>query len=175
LVGPDNGLLWWAVDGCGGSPDVVVLDRPRYWLPAVSSTFHGRDLFGPVAAHLALGVPLAELGSPGGAIQPIPFPAARRDLDAHGQTVAVHGEVVHVDRYGNLITSLATTDLPPDPVVEIGGRRIAGLAPHFQAGTDAVIALLGSTGLLEIAVPNGSAAHALGVGVGAPVTVIARS
>jgi S-adenosylmethionine hydrolase len=191
FVGPDNGLLSWVVAaGETGAmnraptalapvgsrfiaPDttLVTLDQPRFWLPTVSATFHGRDLFGPVAAHLASGVPLAEVGSPGGAIQTIPFPAAQRGLDAHGQNVAVHGEVVHVDRYGNLITSLTATDLPADPVVEIGTMRIRGLAPHFQEGGGTVVALLGSAGLLEIAVPNGSAACTLGVNIGQPVTV----
>jgi S-adenosylmethionine hydrolase len=174
FVGPDNGLLSWAVDACGGVGQSVVLDRPEYWLPDVSATFHGRDLFGPVAAHLARGVLPAELGSPGGAMQTIPFPVARRALDAHGQTVAVHGEIVHVDRYGNLIASLASADLPPHPVVEAAGRRIDRLAPHFQSGSDSVIALIGSSGLLEIAVPNGSAARVLGVGVGEPVRVTTR-
>lgn len=171
FVGPDNGLLSWVADARGGSGEIVVLDQPRFWLPTVSATFHGRDLFGPVAAHLARGVPLAELGSPGGAIQTIPFPAARHDQDVHGRTVAVYGEVVHVDRYGNLITSLTATDLPSNPVFRVAGQQVDGLAPHFQPGTDGLIALIGSSGLLEIAVPNGNAARVLGVGVGEPVTV----
>jgi S-adenosylmethionine hydrolase len=168
FVGPDNGLLSWAV---GGAADCVVLDRQRYWLPNVSRTFHGRDLFGPVAAHLARGVGLDAVGSPGGAMQAIPYPTPRRDLDEHGRIVAARGAVIHVDRYGNLITSLGVADLPPEPVaVEIAGRRIGGLVPSFQAGAGPLIALLGSTGLLEVAVPNGSAASLLGVGVGEPVT-----
>lgn len=188
FVGPDNGLLSWAV-GQGSihrapteassegarfiAPEttVVVLDRPRFWLPNVSATFHGRDLFGPVAAHLARGVPLTELGSPGDAIQTIPFPSVRHDLDGQGHMVAIHGEVVHVDRYGNLITSLGTADLPPHPMIGIAGQQIEGLSPHYQPGSDTVIALIGSSGLLEIAVPNGSAAQVLEVGVGETVTV----
>jgi S-adenosylmethionine hydrolase len=176
FVGPDNGLMSWAVQAEPAA--VVVLDRPQFWLPTVSSTFHGRDLFGPVAAHLARGVPITDVGSPGGAIQTLPFPTPGRDRDAAGRTVALHGEVVYVDRYGNLITSLGAADLVPDQVVTIAGRTIAGLAPHFQAGADTdaatVIALLGSAGLLEIAVPNGSAASVLGVGVGEAVTVRSR-
>jgi S-adenosylmethionine hydrolase len=85
-----------------------------------------------------------------------------------------HAEIVHVDRYGNLISNLTATDLPPDPIVEIAGHTIVGLAPHFQAGEPgAPIALAGSAGLLEVAVSNGSAAALLGVGVGTPVTVTA--
>src|SRR4051812_13389443 len=121
FVGPDNGLLSWVVDAAS---EAVVLDRPRFWLPAVSATFHGRDLFGPVAAHLARGVPLTDVGSPGGAIQTIPVPAVRQRLGADGQVLAAHGEIIHADRYGNLTTSLTAADLPPDPVVEVGGRHV---------------------------------------------------
>jgi S-adenosylmethionine hydrolase len=194
FVAPDNGLVSWAIGrsptpqrsillapcaGEGepapdGEPVTVVLDRPELWLPTVSSTFHGRDLFGPVAAHLALGVPIAEVGSPGGAIQAIPFPTPRRGQDVAGRTVTVRGEVVHVDRYGNLITSLGADDLAPDQVVSIAGRTVERLAPHFQGGEGSVVALLGSAGLLEIAVPNGSAASVLGVGVGEAVTLTRR-
>jgi S-adenosylmethionine hydrolase len=178
LVGPDNGLLSWAVRDEPAS--AVVLDRPRFWLPTVSATFHGRDLFGPVAAHLARGVPLAEVGSPVDAIQTLPFPAPTRDLDRRGSVRAAQGEVIHVDRFGNLIVSLSASDLPAEPVVEIAGRTIVGLAPHFQPAEDAgadgrLIALIGSAGLLAIAVPNGSAAAELGVGVGAPVRVTGRA
>ena len=166
-------------DAVGRGCSIVVLDRPRFWLPSVSTTFHGRDLFGPVAAHLARGVPLSELGSPCDAMQTIPFPLACRDADADGRLRAVHGAVIHVDRFGNLITSLGAEDLPPDPIVQIAGRRIVGLAFHFQPSaapsTEPLIALLGSAGLLEIAVPNGSAAARLSIGVGAAVTVVARS
>jgi len=214
-VGPDNGLLSWAIRGdrtppaplrganigCadiisgaergeqvsglplprargrgpgGGGLSAVVLDRPGFWRPTVSATFHGRDLFGPVAAHLARGVALREVGSPCDGIVAVPFPPVRRTTDNTGRAVSVQGEVVHVDRFGNLIANLSVADLPPEPIVTIAGRTIVGLAPHFQPGTDALIALIGSAGLLEVAVPNGSAAALLGVGVGAAVTVDAR-
>ncbi|MFN8634808.1 MAG: SAM-dependent chlorinase/fluorinase [Chloroflexota bacterium] len=173
-VGPDNGLLSWAVDGL---LSVYVLDRPAFWLPNVSSTFHGRDLFGPAAAHLARGVSLAEVGTRAASMQTIPFPAAHRVLDDEGQVVRAEAEVIHVDRYGNLIVSLTAADLPPEPVVEVAGRRIVGLAAHFQDRPDAddeLLALIGSAGLLEITVPNGSAAAELAVGVGARVIITRR-
>jgi S-adenosyl-L-methionine hydrolase (adenosine-forming) len=181
FVGPDNGLLSWAIgvsepDGC------VVLDRSRFWRPTVSATFHGRDLFGPVAAHLARGVPLAEVGSPCAGIQALPFPPVRRKIDAQWQIVSAQGEIIHVDRFGNLIANLSAADLPSQPIVIIAGRSISGLAPHFQPVGDVatadgsrLIALIGSSGLLEVAVPNGSAAAALVVGVGTPVTVAGRA
>jgi S-adenosylmethionine hydrolase len=215
-VGPDNGLLSWAVRaaltprppgmaltprhpgaaltprpplpcaeegeqrGASEGERVVALDRSGYWLPSVSSTFHGRDLFGPVAAHLARGLPIHEVGSPAAAMVTIPFPMASRDLDGDGRVVRASGEVIHVDRFGNLIATLTASDLPPDPTIEVAGRRIVGLAATFQApgptnDEGGPIALIGSAGLLEIAVPNGSAAMLLGRGVGTPVTVSARS
>lgn len=176
LVGPDNGLLSWvAVEVCFA----VVLDRPRFWRPTVSATFHGRDLFGPVAAHLARGVPLARVGSSIDAIQTLAFPPVQRTRDAAGRTIAVQSEIVHVDRFGNLIANLRAADLPSDPVIAVAGRTIVGLAPHFQPpggtrGDENLIALIGSAGLLEIAVPNGSAAADLGAGVGTTVTVTAH-
>ena len=175
FVGPDNGLLSWAT--ASQVSRAVVLDQPRFWRPAVSATFHGRDLFGPVAAHLARGVPLSDVGSPCDAIQLLPFPLVRHTVDTAGGIVAAHGEVIHVDRFGNLITSLRTADLPPGPIVALAGHTIDGLVPHFQptaASAGGPIALIGSAGLLEVAIPNGSAASGLGVGVGAAVTVTAR-
>ncbi|MDT9150985.1 SAM hydroxide adenosyltransferase, partial [Escherichia coli] len=80
------------------------------------------------------------------------------------------------DRFGNLISNLSAADLPSDPVVEIAGQTIGGLSPHFQPpgpseGGERLIALIGSAGLLEIAVPNGSAAVLLGIAVGTSVSV----
>jgi S-adenosylmethionine hydrolase len=189
FVGPDNGLLSWALRrlGCPAQADgpcdgaaparnvgehlrlgavgrAVTLAERRFWRPTVSSTFHGRDLFGPVAAHLARGVPLAELGEPVDEIGALPFPRPIRGDDDR----VLRGEVIYVDRFGNLITNLEPADVPSGSTVRIGGRVIAGLAPHFQQESE-LIALVGSSGLIEVAVPNGSAAAALGLGVGAVV------
>jgi hypothetical protein len=153
---------------------VAVLDQPRFWRPEVSATFHGRDVFGPVAAHLARGVPLADLGSPTDDIETLAIPDVRREEDERGQERTVHGEVIHVDRYGNLVTNLSPSDLPRHPVIEVRGVRISGLAPHFQDGSGPLLALIGSVGLVEIAVPNGTAAAVLGAHVGTTVTVQPR-
>jgi S-adenosylmethionine hydrolase len=115
-------------------------------------------------------VPLAEVGSPLTSIAALPFLSPTREVDAAASVRAIRGEVIHVDRFGNLITNLAGGDLPADPVVTVAGRSIVGLAPNFQVAAP-LIAMIGSVGLLEIAVPNGSAAAALGVGVGARVDV----
>lgn len=182
FVGPDNGLLSWAILKAARGPDTVVvlrgdalllegdasavvLDRPTYWRQEVSSTFHGRDIFGPVAAHLARGVALTELGSPIDSIRALPFPTPTRDDGT------VRGEVIYVDRFGNLITNVERVELAPNAVVEIAGRTIGGISPHFQQEAE-LIALVGSSGLLEIAAPSGSAARVLGAGVGAHVRVL---
>lgn len=196
FVGPDNGLLSWVTSSAtsrppppqagteeptgivrpenssgertlGAGASGVVLDRPRFWLPTVSASFHGRDLFGPVAAHLAAGTSLVDVGSPTEAIVAIPFPSLARLADR------VRGEVIHVDRYGNLVTNLTLADLPVEPTMEVAGERIVGLASHFQSAAP-LIAMIGSTGFLEVAVPNGSASSRLQIGVGAPVTVSRR-
>ena len=181
FVGPDNGLLSWVLlrlartadfvvrpDGdrlhLGAGASAVALREPRFWRPTVSATFHGRDVFGPVAAHLAAGVPLDELGPAVATIRALPFPTPRADRGG------VQGVVIHVDHFGNLITNLGRADVGAGSTIRIGDRAITGLAPHFQQDA-ALIALIGSSDLLEIAVPNGSAAGLLGLGVGAPVQV----
>jgi len=181
FVGPDNGLLSWALwrlarvgradvalagAECCLGPDAaaVVLDRPELWLPRVSTTFHGRDLFGPVAAHLARGVPLRDLGTPTDRVVALPWPTPLPD--GAGACVA---RVVHVDHFGNLVTSVEPGAAPLRRL-EIAGRQITALSPHFVSDAP-LIALVGSSGLLEIAVPGGSAAAELGVGVDAPVRV----
>lgn len=108
LVGPDNGLLALAMDRLGGLAAGVALSDPAYWrTPNPATTFHGRDIFAPVAGHLAIGVPLEKLGP---AINdpeaPFALPRSRQDGDD------LVGEVVHVDVYGNLVTSFTAETLP---------------------------------------------------------------
>jgi S-adenosylmethionine hydrolase len=184
-VAPDNGLLGYALaalaaggrlhgqwrDGCWqlrGDARAVVLTEPRYWLPTVSRTFHGRDVFAPVAAHLARGVALDALGTLITSVSALAMPGPRRLGDGW------QGVVLHVDRFGNLVTNLDAALLGNrDWDVEIAGRQIAGLSPSYAA-MPSLGAILGSAGYLEIAVPRGSAAEQLGVGVGAPVTIRPR-
>ncbi|RMF21052.1 MAG: hypothetical protein D6760_10270 [Deltaproteobacteria bacterium] len=166
FVGPDNGLLWLAARA---PRRVYELDRSEWFRSTVSPTFHGRDVFAPVAAHLASGVPIERLGTPAGDLSPLALPGVERSAGS------VTGTVVHVDRFGNLITNIAQADLPADPSevrVEIAGRAIEGLAVsygHVAAGE--ALALVGSAGTLEIAVNSGSAAATFGVARGARVVV----
>jgi S-adenosyl-L-methionine hydrolase (adenosine-forming) len=164
FVGPDNGVLVPAVERLGGNAEAVVLDRPAYWRPRPSSTFHGRDIFAPVAARLANGVPLKELGSLVDRLErPFEIPQPR------WEGAILRGEVVHVDGFGNLVTNIHRTALPPRFDVEIRGRRIAMQHHYEAAGEGELLALLGSSDLLEVSVRRGNAAAVLQANQGEPV------
>ena len=180
FIGPDNGLLSTALPddirsraGKGGGrvrlPEEVVgvaLTNPRYHRQPVSDTFHGRDIFAPAAAHLSLGVPLADLGDTVGEMFALPpFRAERRPNGS------LRGKVIHIDVFGNLITDVRSGDLGSRRMtVEVGGREIAGVGRTY-ADTQGLSALIGSSGYLEIALAGGSAAAELGAEIDEPVTV----
>jgi S-adenosylmethionine hydrolase len=175
FVGPDNGLFGLvardfgvAVPEEGGRASLigsrvegVVLTDKRYFLPEVSATFHGRDVFAPVAAHLSLGAPLVALGSPLTDLVVLATPHPER----RGNTIV--GHIIHVDRFGNLITDVTAGDVRKlaRPVVDVAGRRIHGVSQHY-AERPGLLALVGSSGYLEIALNGGSAAAELGLRVG---------
>jgi S-adenosylmethionine hydrolase len=132
----------------------------------VSSTFHGRDIFAPVAAHISLGVPLAELGPPVEEVLALAPFRARRQPDG-----SLRGRVIHIDVFGNLVTDVRCEDLPAGrPTVEVAGRRIAGLSLTYQESAE-ILAVVGSSGYLEIAAPGASAAGLMGAALGMPVLV----
>jgi S-adenosylmethionine hydrolase len=147
-VGPDNGLLSWQF---GPDAEVVRLEEPRYRLPAVSNTFHGRDVFAPAAAHLLAGVPLAELGRRVTTWVELPRPKPTRRADG-----SLEAHVIAVDRFGNLVLDARLADLPPNPRFEVNGRTIDGLVATY-AEARGLCALVGSSGRVEIALPNGDA------------------
>ena len=166
LVGPDNGLLLPAARRLGGVARAVELSNPRFFRKEVSRTFHGRDLFAPAAAHLLIGEPLGAMGAEAPAlVEDVVFPAPRT---VRGALV---GEVLHVDRYGNLVTNLARAALPDRFVIRVGRARIRG-APHASYQSVApgrLLALFGSAGTLEISVRDGDAAQRLRARVGSAV------
>jgi S-adenosylmethionine hydrolase len=156
LVGPDNGVLSPAL--LLPAVRVVTLPLP----PLAAPTFHGRDVFAPAAARLAAGAAIDELGHP--CMDPVVrrTPVARQLDDG---TLA--GEVITVDRFGNLVTNLVGVRAG---TVSVAGRLIGRLARTYADAADGqLVALVGSTGLVEIAMRDGSAARALGVRRGAPV------
>ncbi|MBN1248429.1 MAG: SAM-dependent chlorinase/fluorinase [Anaerolineae bacterium] len=180
LVGPDNGVFSY-VWAAAPPALTVALENPRYQLPATSSTFHGRDIFAPAAAHLAAGVPLSQFGPEVVAPKRLPLPSMQVEEGM------VRGEVIHIDRFGNVITSIgrlvwdgALLRLDPafgaaDPLILNPGRvhvRVAGrdLGPvrrtYGEVAAGAPLALVGSEGLLELAVNQGCAARDLGLNLG---------
>ena len=169
LVGPDNGLFTFALEGRGWT--AVSLTAPEYRLAEVSRTFHGRDVFAPAAAYLASGVPLERLGP--AVTDPERLPRAGCRLE-DGELV---GEVLDADRFGNLLTSIPAARLAEIAgaggiALEVAGRRLRGPLGAYAAGSEGEPAVIvGSTGCLEIFVKGGSALNVLGVGRGAIVRV----
>lgn len=174
-VGPDNGLITLLLQRGRAEnwhSEFFVLDKPEFWRADVSHVFHGRDIFAPVAAHLARGTALSALGTP--FADPV-----RLDLAKPVRRGRVwQGEVIHVDHFGNLASNIREENLGEalgqrDQIgVRLGGAQINGLVNTFGERTPGeVVALLGSTGNLIVSVVNGSAASVLGVGVGAGVEV----
>jgi S-adenosylmethionine hydrolase len=185
FVAPDNGLLTYVVDKLAGeqperrqekpfaplmSPAppgcrAYVLDRPEFWLPSVSTTFHARDVFGPVAAHLADGVAPEPLGSPTNELVCLALPRPKR----RGRVI--EGEVIYVDAFGNLVTSIPAAWLGGRAAtVELCGQTIRGLSGTYGAG-DGLVALIGSHDYLEIAWRDSNAAARLGAMRGTPLRV----
>ena len=165
FIAPDNGLLTPCLEGAWRA---VALEAAEYRRPVVSRTFHGRDVFAPAAAHVALGLALDRLGPPLTDPVRLPWDAARRSGEA------MVGAVVHVDRFGNLITTIHEADLAtlgPDVEVRIAGRRLPVVGTYGDLRPGRAGALVGSGGRLEIAVREGSAASRLRARRGAPVTV----
>ena len=143
------------------------ISDPSYMLAPVSETFHGRDIFTPAAAHLASGLKPQRLGEQLHELTILNLFTLEIGSDA------VSGRVVHIDRFGNVVTNIPATQLPQgEIVVEVVDTNIHGLSATF-ADADGLLALIGSHGYLEIAENLGSAAHSLGVGVGE--AVVART
>ncbi|MET0284197.1 MAG: SAM-dependent chlorinase/fluorinase [Polyangiales bacterium] len=163
LIGPDNGLFSYLYDG---SEQVYAIERgPR----ALSSTFHGRDLFAPVAARLAAGAAASSFGPRVETYERITLPM----VDISGDSL--HGRVIHVDHFGNLISNISRQTLSSFAgdrplVITIAEHVITGVVDHY-AQADGLLALIGSAGWLEVAAREASAAELLDVHVGQPLRV----
>ncbi len=174
FVGPDNGLFSPVLEQAereGWEIEAVLLANPDFWLPAVSRTFHGRDLFAPVAAHLARGVRLADLGP--ALADPIRLQIPRPEKTVHGW----RAHVLSRDAFGNLATDLAVDQIAqPEAVrVRVGSFEIRGLVPTYGSRPRGeLVALADSRGRLEIAVVDGSAAQVTGLRVGDEVAVVVK-
>lgn len=164
-VGPDNGLLSLAA-GRQRLTRVIHLSNPDHHLRPASATFHGRDVFAPVAAHVSAGVPLEELGETVETFERLNLPVPERKGENR-----MEGEVIYVDGFGNLTTNIRREDLerfePGNVSVRVGDRVIRGLSANYaSAGTGNHLALINSWGFLEISRCDGNAQAALGAGVG---------
>jgi S-adenosylmethionine hydrolase len=161
-VAPDNGLLTLVLEGTR-EVRVHAIENARLWAAEPSAVFHGRDVFAPVAAHLASGGGLDDVG-PEVEVESLvrrPWP----------ETDAGAGSVVHVDRFGNLVTSLRLVASAQMAQVAIAGQRVPFRRTYSDVPEGGLVALRGSMGLLEVACNRGSAAELLGVGIGEAVTV----
>ena len=185
FVAPDNGLLSRVLAEYlaepPSSPGMVELPatvralhltNQEYWRHPVSNTFHGRDIFTPVATHLSLGVAPERLGEPTGELAWRPLPKPRATAEG------IRGEIIYCDVYGNLISSIPASLMAGQEIAEvrIRGRSIGRLSRTFLDHDDrdpspGLIALFGSHGYLEVALPNGSAAATLGAEQGEPLMV----
>jgi len=170
FVAPDNGVLTRVLAGRTVCRAVRLAER-RFWRESVFRTFHGRDIFGPVAAHWSRGIDLAEFGptldSP---LIKLSLPEPIRE----GRNLC--GEVVRTDAFGNLITNIPATHLPetdrPRLTIEIGTQRIAGISRAYQdRSAGELVAVIGSSGMLEIAVCCGHAGEVLAAWSGDKVVV----
>lgn len=177
LVGPDNGLLWPALQRLGGAGEAVDVSLSSHRLEPVSASFHGRDVFAPIAAHLAIGAALGELGvslDPG-ELERLELTEAR--IEAGGKVVA---HVLQADGFGNVSLDLSERRLP-ESGLRLGGRlrvEVAGTsldAVHARTFADVatgeLVLYLDSSAALALAVNRGSAAERLGLGVGDEVVL----
>ena len=169
FVGPDNGLLMHAADADGGVSDAYELSNQELWLSPLSATFHGRDIFAPIAARLAAGLDLAAVGSPVEAdeLDRIDLPEPRRHRD--GLTAIA----VLVDRFGNVALNLRARHLEKaglTDTVELvtgGERYLARVARTFASvRASDIVVLIDSYGQASVAVNAGSAAEVLGLDAG---------
>ncbi len=172
FVGPDNGIF--SLIGSEYEYEAVTLQNQTYWRPNPSNTFHGRDIFAPVAAHLANGVKLQELGDPLDKLVTYRWAVPISDRDG------VQGWIVHIDRFGNLISNI------PEKMVKeagnssqvkiyVGNTILTSLSATFGEVPDGEpTAYIGSSGMLEVAINKGNAREMLGVEKGAQISIVVQ-
>ena len=173
FIGPDNGLFTIVLEDAESHGDVIQvfhLIQSSFWLPEVSRVFHGRDIFAPVAAHLAQGIPLEKMGTliddPIRLKIPHPEPI---------QGGGWRGEVIYIDHFGNLVTNLNTNHFNQlkELIFTVKGEKIAGMVSTFgERPPGTLVALFDSNGSLAISVVNGSASEFLQASVGDKIEVI---
>ncbi len=166
-LAPDNGLLARVLER-DPPAHLVSVENAAYFLPKVSTTFHGRDIFAPVAAHLANGLDPRALGPEVRELQPLPMPRPRELGPGR-----LAGEVIHVDRFGNLVTNVGEPFARRVQAAQVGKTRIVGPVCRAYGDKDEGEPLLifGSSGFLEVSINGGDAARSLSVRRGDPIIV----
>ncbi len=173
FVGPDNGIFSLISDR--KEIRACRLTNRTYWCREVSNTFHGRDIFAPVAAHLANGVPLEELGEPVSKLSTYRW--ARPIADKTG----IQGWVIHIDRFGNLITNISRKlfdeTIGSERIkIYVGSAILQDVVPSYgyvEEGEPA--AYFGSSGMLEVAINKGNASKLLGVSRGTQISIVVQN
>jgi S-adenosyl-L-methionine hydrolase (adenosine-forming) len=174
FVGPDNGLFGHVYERAADLR-VFQLTNESFFRPKVAATFHGRDVFAPVAGALARGVPAAELGPEVEDFVRLPRARPRRLPDG-----SLEAAVIHVDRFGNLVTNLTPGDIPEEELKSgrarllVGPREVRGFRRFYaeeRGEASEPFAIWGSAGFLELSVNRGSAARALHAARGQKITV----
>jgi S-adenosylmethionine hydrolase len=170
FVAPDNGVLSLVLEQ-DPALEIRRLENSSYFLPLVSRTFHGRDVFAPVAAHLSRGVPMADLGPELREIVRLEVPAPRFGPGR------LYGAVVYIDRFGNAITNLphkaveALAGTAREIRVAVNNSGLPLCDSYNSVESGQALGILGSSGYLEIAVNQGHAANALGLKIDSPIIV----
>lgn len=169
LIGPDNGVLSLACEERRPTR-IIQLSNPAYYLKPTSRTFHGRDIFAPVAAYLSLGIAPEAFGETVDDYARIGRPEVIRTERS------LTGEIVYVDGFGNVFTNIREQDLTEldreNLSIVLGESTISGLAPHYSAAErDQPVALINSWGVLEIALNKGNFARRFSIRIGEKVYV----
>jgi len=184
FVAPDNGVLSYVIQEFSAKPaggsitfqqrelepgvEAVAITKPEFWRTPVSSTFHGRDIFAPIAALLSLGFPPINFGDAISSVIMLPLPQPYQASDG-----SLVGHILHIDSFGNLVTNIKSDSLPQAKqavTIEVGNQVIPGLSRTYAEG-GGLLALIGSSGYLEIAVKGGSACALLDAKVGNEVRI----
>ena len=168
-VAPDNGVLEHVLRA-DTAQESVALTNPQFWrTPVPSHTFHGRDIFAPVAAHIANGTPIGDMGKP---VQDLVRSGlTEAEVDDDGR---IRGQVVYIDTFGNLITDIAAQTLErcPHPRIVAGPMRLQGIVSSYaMVAPGDLLAIIGGNGYLEIAAREDSAARLFGLGEGSEIVV----
>jgi len=175
FLAPDNGLLSVIAEQCGRQ-ELRKVTASQYFLGEASTTFHGRDIFAPVAAHLADGLERSKLGPSVQRMRRLRLPSPLRTAEG-----SLRGEIIYIDQFGNLITNIRRAtlersfDVPPEKLeLRVKRRVVRGLCRAYaDRAKGELLALIGSSGYLEVALNQGSAAQALGCEKGDSVTLSA--